>query len=103
MAKKPRTQPSGLDPAEIKLALTQRGLTFAELDRRHALPDGTCRNAARRPHADGETAIAEALHRAPKAIWPGRYAADGSRKRPQPAEHYRPRPQFGHRQKETRA
>lgn len=103
MAKKPKTRQGGLGPAEIKLRLTEAGLTYADLDRSNGLPEGTCRNAARRPHAEGEQAIAAALTLRPGQIWPDRYEADGTRKRPQPARHYKPRPMFGHRQKEARA
>lgn len=97
------TKPKGLSPAEIKFKLAQRRVTFAELDRQHELPAGTCRNAARRPHQRGEEAIAEALRMRPRSIWPDRYRADGSRIVPQPADNYRPRPTYGHRQKEARA
>ena len=94
--------PRGLSPAEIKCKLAQQGITFAELDRKHGLPAGTCRNAARRPHKRGEEVIAEALCLGFHAIWPDRYSADG-RIVPQPADNYRPRPTYGHRQKEARA
>ncbi|MBF0333172.1 MAG: helix-turn-helix domain-containing protein [Alphaproteobacteria bacterium] len=96
-------QPKGLSPAEIKFQLTRRGITFAALDREAGLPPGTCRNAARRPHRAGEAAIAAAMGRPPRMIWPGRYHVDGSRISPQPGSHYRPAPQFGHRQNGARA
>lgn len=96
------TTPKGLSPAEIKCKLAQRGITFAALDREHGLPAGTCRNAARRPHPQGEMAIAQALRRRPRSIWPDRYHANGARIVPQPKHNYRPRPCFGHRQKGAR-
>lgn len=93
------SMPRGLNPAEIKFKLAQRRLTFAALDRQHGLPDGTCRNAARRPHMRGEAAIADALGLRPRSIWPSRYRPDGSRIRPLPAANYRPPAIYGHRQK----
>ncbi|TAN70549.1 MAG: transcriptional regulator [Magnetospirillum sp.] len=93
----------GWHKSDIKAALEKRGLTLSDLDKFHGLPEGTCSATLRKPHPKGEAAISGALGIHPKGLWPDRYAADGIRKRPQPAANYRPRPQVGHRQKSEAA
>ena len=88
--------PQAMSPAAIRFALAEKGLTYAELDARHDLPEGTCRNAARKPHARGEAAIAAALGQEPAFVWPARYGPDGRRLSPQPPKNYRPARQYGH-------
>jgi lambda repressor-like predicted transcriptional regulator len=76
-------------PAEIRFLLNCRGLTFADVERRFGLPDGTGRNASRRPYHAAEMAIAEALELPPCQIWPSRYdPKTGERLSPQPKGNY---------------
>lgn len=82
----------GWHKADIKAALEKLGLTLADIDRANNLPPCTCAATLLRPHQLGELAIAETLGRSPREIWPQRYDDTGTRKRPQPAENYRPRP-----------
>lgn len=85
---------------ELKLALAQRGLTFAYLDRENGLSDGSARIAAKMSHEAGERAIAAALEVEPSKIWPSRYDPEtGERLKPQPARNYTYRPVFGQRLK----
>jgi len=93
----------GWHKSDIKAALEKRCLTLSNLDKANGLPEGTCSAALRKPHPKGEAAISAALDVHPMVLWPARYNADGTRKRPQPAANYRPRPQAGHRQKSEAA
>ena len=93
----------GWHKSDIKAALEKRGLTLSDLDTAHGLPKGMCSFALSRPHPKGEAAICAALGLQPMVLWPSRYELNGLRKRPQPAENYRPRPQAGHRQKSEAA
>jgi len=79
---------------EIKFLLNGKGLTFSAVDRRSGLKEGTARAAARRPHKDGEAAIAAVLGLRPVDLWPSRYRSDGVRLEPQPAANYRTGAQF---------
>lgn len=66
-------------PEEIKAAVRMLGSTLLDLSRHAGLLDHACRTALRRPHFDGEVAIAEYLSLSPRQIWPSRYREDGSR------------------------
>lgn len=90
--------------ADIKAELEKSvGKSLAQLDAEHGLPVGTCSAALRRPHPGGEAVIAKLLGKKPVQLWPDRYNRDGTRKRPQPMENYRPGWTTEHRQKEQRA
>ncbi|CAA0088210.1 Uncharacterised protein [Starkeya nomas] len=66
-------------PEEIKAAVRMRGSSFEKLSRDNRLSEGACRVAARRPHFEGERAIAAFLDLSPRKIWPSRYRKNGSR------------------------
>lgn len=66
-------------PEEIKAAVRMRGSSFEGLSRAGRLSEGACRVAARRPHFEGEKAIAAFLDLSPRRIWPSRYRKNGSR------------------------
>ncbi|GEO83050.1 helix-turn-helix domain-containing protein [Pararhodospirillum oryzae] len=87
-----RTPPGDLPPETIKWLLARQGLTYADVDRVYGLPEGTCRKAARYPVLRGELALAEALGRSPRELWPSRYQTDGARRSPQPKTNYAPPP-----------
>ncbi len=89
--------------SDLKAALEKRGWTLSKLDQANDLPGGTCSFALRKPHPKGEAVVSTALGIDPQVIWPSRYDADGTRKRPQPADNYRTRPMVGHGQKEEAA
>ncbi len=93
----------GWHKSDIKAALEKRGLTLSDLDKANGLPKGTCSAALSKPHPKGEAAISAALGISPALLWPNRYNAGGTRKRPQPAANYRSRAQTGHRQKSEAA
>ena len=93
----------GWHKSDIKAALEKRGLTLSDLDKANCLPEGTCSAALRKPHPKGETAISTVLGIPAVVLWPSRYQANGIRKRPQPADNYRPRPVVGHCQKSEAA
>lgn len=82
----------GWHRSDIKSALEKAGWTLSALDRQHDLPDGTISAAIRIPHLKGEEVIAQALGVPAVKIWPKRYLPDGSRRRPQPPENYKPAP-----------
>lgn len=89
------TQPSeDLPPETIRYLLNRAGLTFADIDRASGLAEGTCRKASRYPVLAGELAIAEALGRSPREIWPSRYDGAGVRLSPQPRANYAPAPRL---------
>lgn len=75
--------------ARIKGKLFVAGITLAKIDEVYKLPPGTASNTLKEPHLAGERAIAAALKTRPHLLWFSRYHSDGSRKAPQPAEHYR--------------
>jgi lambda repressor-like predicted transcriptional regulator len=83
-----------LPPETIRHLLNRRGLTFADVDRTFGLVEGSARKAARYPMLAGELAIAEALGRSPRELWPARYQPDGTRKRPIPMDLYRNPPRL---------
>ena len=83
-----------MQPTQIRHLLSQKQMTFADVDRQHKLPTGTSRIGARRPQRNGEIAIAHELGIAPHVIWPTRYDAKGRRLRPQPRANYKPARQF---------
>lgn len=87
----PRSR-ADVTPAEIRFMLNRKGLTFADVDRKFGLKEGTCRKTARQPYPEGETALAEVLSRKPHRIWPSRYDAQGNRLKPQPGENYTKQP-----------
>lgn len=72
--------PSGdWHPEEVGAAVRIAGTTFSELSRRAGLPVHAGYIAAKRPHHDGEIAIASFLGLTPQDIWPSRFRSDGSR------------------------
>lgn len=75
--------------ARIKSRLIVAKITLSDIDKAYNLPAGTAGNAVHEPHLAGERAIAAALKTRPHLLWFSRYHADGTRKSPQPAEHYR--------------
>lgn len=81
-------------PEDIKAEVRKRGLSLAQLARRHGMPAQRIRHALVVPRADAERAIARFLDVPPKVIWPSRYCANGRRKRPQPPENYNRSPRF---------
>lgn len=90
--------------AKIREALFVRGLSFADIDRRFRLPEGTAYRAAHRePNAKGEAAIAAALAYEPHELWPERYDAGGQRLEPQPRENYRRPPSMRQRRNDRAA
>lgn len=92
-------QQTDMTPADIKLALSNAGYSYADVDKLFGLAPCTSTNAAKRPDHKGEIAIAGALSKPPQSIWPSRYADDGSRLRPQPQKNYTPKPAIAKHQK----
>lgn len=91
-------------PAEIKYMLNRIGLTFADVDRLHDLATGVARAAARRPHSNGELAIADVLATSPQLIWPSRFDPQtGARHHPQPSRNYTHAPRLRNSQKRRSA
>lgn len=91
-------------PEEVRFLLNRKGLTFADVDRKHGLKSGVARKTTRHPYLDGELALAEALGLSPRQLWPSRYdPRTGERLKPQPAENYTDRPRLRHRQKRRAA
>ncbi|EAM6404684.1 helix-turn-helix domain-containing protein [Salmonella enterica] len=59
--------------ADIIAELKKRGISLAELGRRHGRSIHTAKNALDKPYPNGERWIADALGMEPKDIWPDRY------------------------------
>lgn len=89
--------------AKIREALYVKGLSFADVDRAHELPEGTARQALRDPNIKGEAAVAAALACEPHELWPERYDASGQRLEPQPRKNYRRPPTMRQRRIERAA
>lgn len=81
-----------IHPIDISTQIRKSGWTLRALDRAYGLAPGACSCALTRPYAAAEVAIAAALGREPRRIWPSRYNRDGRRKRPQPSANYHTRP-----------
>ena len=64
-------------PADILCALMKKGLSYAEVARRHGLEAGTVKGAARNPGYSGEQAISAELGIPAHQIWPDRYDGEG--------------------------
>lgn len=64
----------------IKYQLGLRGLTLAELGRRHNVIRNTIYVAMTRPYPRMERIIAHAIGAQPQQIWPERYRPDGTPK-----------------------
>ena len=64
-------------PADIKGALEKRGLSLAELARRHGYTH--IQRVLTSPWLAVERIVADALGEPPEAIWPSRYLVDRSR------------------------
>jgi len=62
-----------LDRPGIVAELRRRGLTMAALDRQHGFASGTCRQGLLGQSRKGSQAIAEALGRTVKELWPDCY------------------------------
>lgn len=90
-------------PEAIRYLLAKIGWTFADVDRAYGLTSHTARKASRYPHIAGELALAEALGKSPRELWPSRFTESGERLQPQPAENYRPAPRFRQRSKRKAA
>lgn len=75
--------------ARIKGKLIVAKITLTDIDKKYGLPSGTAGNTLYEPHTSGERAIAAALKTRPHLLWFSRYFSDGTRRNPQPAEHYR--------------
>lgn len=69
-------------PADILCALTKKGLSYAEVARRHGLTPAAVKTAARQPSHAGEQAIAAELSVPAHQIWPDRYDEKGLPKHP---------------------
>lgn len=79
---------------DIKSDCRKRGKSLAAVGAAYGITRQVMSLSLVRPHAAAEAAIAEFLDTPAQAIWPSRYNADGTRKRPQPAENYNPAPRF---------
>lgn len=75
-------------PEDIKAAIRKRGCTLTALGRERDIDVRLISLALSYPHKAAEAAIATFLSVPAHLIWPSRYFADGSRKRPQPVENY---------------
>jgi Ner family transcriptional regulator len=64
-------------PARIKMELEMRGLTLAEISRRHGYDATAAGKALKTSWPSMESLIAEALGMPPQAIWPSRYSPEG--------------------------
>lgn len=69
----------GWHPADIKAAVAKRGVTLAELARRHGLHEAACAHALYQRHCQAEKVIAGFLGVPLHQIWPSRWYADGRR------------------------
>lgn len=74
-----KTRAGNWHPQEIKAAVWMLGSTFEGLAKASGLAIDACATAAKRPHFDGEFALAEFLGLSPREIWPSRFRADGTR------------------------
>jgi Ner family transcriptional regulator len=83
--------PTTKHAARLKFELAMRGLTCAQIERRHRLYKGQCRKALYEPDEAGERAIAQALGQTPQELWPERFDPTGVRLIPQPRANYRTR------------
>lgn len=81
-------------PEDIKAAVRKKGFTLAKLGAAGGVSRQNMANALVIPHEAAEQLIAAALDVPPSMIWPSRYHADGSRKRPQPPTNYHRMPRF---------
>lgn len=73
---------------KITAAIRSRGLTLRALDALKGLPSGATAAAIQKPYHKAERAISDFLEIPARQLWPDRYNADGTRKRPQPASNY---------------
>lgn len=78
----------------ILAAVRTRGLTLRALDAECQLPRGACSAAIHKPYHEAEKRISHFLGVPAHQLWPERYNSNGTRKQPQPATNYRPRPRF---------
>ncbi|WP_082751043.1 helix-turn-helix domain-containing protein [Blastomonas sp. CCH1-A6] len=74
---------------DLKALIRKRGSNLSAIARRSGLKPQSIAHALFRPDARAEQAISEFLKIPAHSIWPSRYNADGSRKRPQPRLNYR--------------
>ena len=81
-------------PSDIKARIEKKRSTLAALGRCYGIDRRLISAALSAPHRAAETAIADFLEVPPYCIWPSRYHADGTRKRPQPRENYMQKPRF---------
>ena len=81
-------------PEDIKAKVRKQGASLSALARKGGMSPQSVAMVLVRPGRKGEQVIAEFLGVAPYRIWPSRYHADGTRKRPQPPENYRREPRF---------
>lgn len=87
--------PSDWHPEDIKAAIRKRGITLAGIAKAVGMRRNALGLALVLPRERAEAAIAAALDLHPSAIWPSRYHADGTRRRPQPVDNYRAEARFG--------
>ncbi|ENC6709553.1 helix-turn-helix domain-containing protein [Vibrio harveyi] len=59
--------------ADIKAALEKKGITMAELSRKHGLAEGTLRNVFRVKYPRAQKIIADEIGVEASIIWPSRY------------------------------
>lgn len=81
-------------PEDIKAAIRKDGESLASLGKKHGVSRQLLSQSLVYPHARCEAIIAAFLGVPACRIWPTRYEADGSRKKPQPRQNYRPRARF---------
>lgn len=85
-----RRPPRDMRPEDVRAAVrASRYGTLAALARAFGLPAHAPGAALRGPHYGGELAIAEALGRSPREIWPSRYDEAGVRVH-LPRRHWKP-------------
>lgn len=68
--------------ADIKAALEKQGWSLTRLSKFCGYEGNVIKHALHKPFPAGEKFIAEAIGVHPKEIWPSRYNADGTAKRP---------------------
>ncbi len=81
-------------PEDIKAAVRRGGRTLASVARDAGIKERALARALVVPRRAAEEAIAAAMDKEPKDIWPTRYNEDGTRKRPQPVDNYRSTARF---------
>jgi Ner family transcriptional regulator len=74
---KPHHLSSGdIHPADVKAALSKRGLTLSALARRHDKETSYFRDALRKPYPKAMRLLARALTQRPHELWPSLFDED---------------------------